>query len=204
MAEAVQEQIAPTPPQEKPEVVAPPEQKAEPTPPKPEPAKSVPEHEADAGQAEGGSRGRQEADRGAACAAHDGLIQGRAPGAGRVRRQRRRIRGGRCFLPADGRRPSAALQAISARRQSCRPAGRLRGSASRSAAAVRCFRVGLGGSSGHLGARCRDAGDGAPRPAVSARSLPDVKQFSMPASARRWRSISAEPYSFTAPVSDET
>src|SRR5215207_9305539 len=39
-AEAVQEQIAPTPPQEKPEVVAPPEQKTEPTPPKPEPAKA--------------------------------------------------------------------------------------------------------------------------------------------------------------------
>jgi protein TonB len=41
--EAVQEQIAPTPPQEKPEVVAPPEQKTEPTPPKPEPAKAEPE-----------------------------------------------------------------------------------------------------------------------------------------------------------------
>ena len=41
-AEAVQEQIAPTPPQEKPEVVAPPEQKTEPTPPKPEPAKAEP------------------------------------------------------------------------------------------------------------------------------------------------------------------
>jgi periplasmic protein TonB len=38
-----EEQIAPTPPQEKPEVVAPPEQKAQPTPPKPEPAKIVPE-----------------------------------------------------------------------------------------------------------------------------------------------------------------
>ncbi|NOJ42259.1 TonB family protein [Bradyrhizobium australiense] len=33
--EVVQEQIAPTPPQEKPEIVAPPEQKTEPTPPKP-------------------------------------------------------------------------------------------------------------------------------------------------------------------------
>lgn len=43
VAEAVQEQIAPTPPQEKPEVVAPPEQKTEPTPPKPEPAKVEPE-----------------------------------------------------------------------------------------------------------------------------------------------------------------
>ena len=42
-AEAVQEQIAPTPPQEKPEVVASPEQKQQPTPEKPEPAKVVPE-----------------------------------------------------------------------------------------------------------------------------------------------------------------
>ena len=41
--QAVEEQIAPTPPQEKPEVVAPPEQKTEPAPPKPEPAKIVPE-----------------------------------------------------------------------------------------------------------------------------------------------------------------
>lgn len=41
--EMVQEQIAPTPPQEKPEVVAPPEQKSEPTPPKPEPVKLEPE-----------------------------------------------------------------------------------------------------------------------------------------------------------------
>jgi protein TonB len=41
--EVVQEQIAPTPPQEKPEVVAPPEQKSEPTPPKPEPVKVEPE-----------------------------------------------------------------------------------------------------------------------------------------------------------------
>ena len=40
--ELVEEQIAPTPPQEKPEVVAPPEQKLQPTPPKPEPAKIVP------------------------------------------------------------------------------------------------------------------------------------------------------------------
>ena len=42
-AEIVEEQIAPTPPQEKPDVVAPPEQKTQPTPPKPEPAKIVPD-----------------------------------------------------------------------------------------------------------------------------------------------------------------
>ena len=41
--ETVQEPIAPTPLQERPEVEAPPEQKAQPAPPKPEPAKIVPE-----------------------------------------------------------------------------------------------------------------------------------------------------------------
>jgi periplasmic protein TonB len=40
--QTVEETIAPTPPQEKPDVVAPPEQKLEPTPAKPEPAKIVP------------------------------------------------------------------------------------------------------------------------------------------------------------------
>jgi protein TonB len=40
--QTVIEEIAPTPPQEKPEVAAPPEQKLQPTPPKPEPAKIVP------------------------------------------------------------------------------------------------------------------------------------------------------------------
>jgi protein TonB len=41
--EAIQEQLAPTPPQENPVVEAPPEQKVEPPPPKPEPAKIVPD-----------------------------------------------------------------------------------------------------------------------------------------------------------------
>ncbi|WP_445218043.1 TonB family protein [Bradyrhizobium sp. Pa8] len=40
--QAVEEMLPPTPPQEKPDVVAPPEQKLEPSPPKPEPAKVVP------------------------------------------------------------------------------------------------------------------------------------------------------------------
>lgn len=40
--QTVEEAIAPTPPQEKPDVVAPPEQKLEPTPARPEPAKIVP------------------------------------------------------------------------------------------------------------------------------------------------------------------
>ncbi|UPK28546.1 energy transducer TonB [Bradyrhizobium sp. 195] len=40
--QAVEEMIPPTPPQERPDVVAPPEQKLEPSPPKPEPAKVAP------------------------------------------------------------------------------------------------------------------------------------------------------------------
>ncbi|WP_342734791.1 energy transducer TonB [Bradyrhizobium sp. B117] len=40
--QVVEEMLAPTPPQEKPDVVAPPEQKLEPTPARPEPAKIVP------------------------------------------------------------------------------------------------------------------------------------------------------------------
>jgi protein TonB len=40
----VEEQLAPTPPQEKPVVEAPPEQKTQPAPPKPEPARVVPDH----------------------------------------------------------------------------------------------------------------------------------------------------------------
>ncbi|MFB9263656.1 TonB family protein [Bradyrhizobium erythrophlei] len=43
VAATAPEQIAPTPLQEKPDVVAPPEQKQTPTPPKPEPAKPVPD-----------------------------------------------------------------------------------------------------------------------------------------------------------------
>jgi protein TonB len=42
----VQERIAPTPPQEKPDVVAPPEQTQQAVPPKPEPAKLVPDQKA--------------------------------------------------------------------------------------------------------------------------------------------------------------
>ena len=57
-----QEQIAPTPPQEKPEVVAPPEQKAGADAAKARACKGRAREKADAGQAEGRSRGRQEAD----------------------------------------------------------------------------------------------------------------------------------------------
>ena len=73
-AEAVQEQIAPTPPQEKPEVVAPPEQKVE-MKPATRARQAGPGGQADAGQAKGGSPGGEEADRRAACAAHDGATQ---------------------------------------------------------------------------------------------------------------------------------
>ncbi len=92
-----------------------------------------------AGKAESGSRGREEADRRAACAANDGLAQGRAPGAGRVRRQRRRIGGGPCLLPADGRRRICNASSNTRPPPSPRASRAPRGSASRSAEAVRCF-----------------------------------------------------------------
>ena len=97
-AEAVQEQIAPTPPQEKPEVVAPPEQKVEMKPasrsppsrsrrPKPTPVKPKVVRPDAKKPTEAPPAPRTTA-----------LAPGRAPGAGRVRRQRRRIGRGDCFL----------------------------------------------------------------------------------------------------------
>ena len=63
--ETVQEQLEATPPQLKPEVEAPPEQKPDPTPPKPEPAKIVPDPPKPVpDETEAGSRGSQEADGG--------------------------------------------------------------------------------------------------------------------------------------------
>ena len=59
--ELVEEQIAPTPPQQKPKVAAPPEQKLPPKPVKPEPAKIVPGTKADAGEAKSRSSRREEA-----------------------------------------------------------------------------------------------------------------------------------------------
>ena len=96
-AEPMQEQIAPTPPQEKPEVVAPPEQKQQPTPEKPEPAKVVPGQQAGAGQAESRPARRQKALGCAACTAHQRATARRASGACGIGDQRGR--GGLC----DGR-----------------------------------------------------------------------------------------------------
>ena len=125
-----------------------------------------PGSQADAGQAEGGPPGREEADRGAACAANDGLAQGRAPGAGRVRRQRRRIGRGARLLPADGRRAPAALQAIPAGRQVRGPAGHLAGQLHAQPERSACF-PSASAARRAIRTGCRDAGDGAPRPAVS-------------------------------------
>src|SRR5439155_15409736 len=120
----------------------------------------------DAGKAESGSPGREEAFRHAACAANDGLAQVRASGAGRVGCQRRRIGGGACLLPADGRRTSATFQAVPARRQGRGPAGhragQLHAQPKRCGAFRRPRRLVR-----PFGAGCRDADDGAPRPAVS-------------------------------------
>ena len=137
--EAVEEQIAPTPPQEKPDVVAPPEQKQA-TPPKPEPAKFVPDRKPDTGKTQGDAARGEEAGRCAAGAAHHCGPARRAPGTGGIRRQRRRVGGSGGVLQADGRRASAALQAISAGRARPPASKAPRASVSRSAAAGRCCR----------------------------------------------------------------
>ena len=96
-------------------------------------------------------------------------------------------------LPPTGRWSPRICSASSNTRPPPRPrASRApRGSASRSAEAVQVLSAGLGGSSGHSGAGCRDAGDDAPRPAVS--RIPAGCEAGLDAvSARRWRSISAE------------
>ena len=169
-AEAVQEQIAPTPPQEKPEVVAPPEQKAEPTPPKPEPAKVGPGDKADAGEAESGSRGRQEADRGAACAAHDGLPeaerQAPAASAASAGASAAALASYRQLVRAHLQRFKQYPPAAKAAGQ--QGVGRVSFTLSRNGQVLAEQPRRLVGPSG---AGCRDAGDGAPSPAVPALSV---------------------------------
>ena len=165
-AEAVQEQIAPTPPQEKPEVVAPPEQKAEPTPPKPEPAKAGPGAKAVAGQSRKWfaptprsrptrRRRRERQPRPEPSARR----RPRPPSAPAHRRRR---------LPSYRQMVAPICNASSSTRPPPRPrASRApRGSASRSAERCGAFRRPRR-LVRPFGAGCRDAGDGAPRPAVS-------------------------------------
>ena len=137
--EVVEEQIAPTPPQEKPEVVAPPEQKVELKPAKPEPAKIVPEQQADAGEAKGGSRRRRRS------RPKRRLRRAPRPHPGPSARRRRRPPS----APAHRRRrsrptsrwsPRICSASSNTRRPPRRRASRAsRGSVLRSAAAGRCF-----------------------------------------------------------------
>ena len=134
---------------------------------KPEPAKIVPE-KAGAGETEAGSQGRQEADGGPACAAHDGGAAGRTPGAGGVRASA----GASAAAVASYNQMVAAICSASSniRRLQRPPASRARRAEfqpqPRRPGAVEPAR----GIVRPRGARCRDAGDGPPRTAVSALS----------------------------------
>ena len=148
-AEAVQEQIAPTPPQEKPEVVAPPEQKVE----------------IEAGDASPPSRSRKPSRRRSSrkSFAPDAKKPTDAPPAPRTTASPRAERqapaasaasagasaAAACLLPADGRAPICSASSNTRPPPRPRASRAPRGSASRSAEAVRCFPAGLGGSSGH-------------------------------------------------------
>jgi protein TonB len=162
-AEAVQEEIARRPPQEKPDVVAPPEQKVEMKPRSSRP-RPVPEPSRRRSSPKVVRPDAKKPTEALACAANDGLGQGRAPGAGRVRRQRRRIGAAlasyrrwsppHCSASSNTRRPpkSAGQQ------------GHLASQLHAAAEAARLLSVSLGGSSGHSQLDCRDAGDGCAAP----------------------------------------
>ena len=185
-AEAVQEEIAPTPPQEKPEVVAPPEQKVE-MKPVTEPAKPVPDAKPTPVKPKVVRAGRQEADRGAACAANDGFPQGRASGAGGICGQRWRIGSGDGVLSPDGRaricsvsnsiRPPPSPQASRELRAVSFTLSRSGGVlSSQPRRLVRPFATGR-----------RDAGDGTPRRSRFPR-FPRTSSSRRCRSTRRWRS----------------
>jgi protein TonB len=196
-AEAVQEQIAPTPPQEKPEVVAPPEQKLE-MKPATEPAKPVPEPSRRRSSQKSFAR-REEADR--------------APPAPRTRprpapsaRRRPRPPPAPAHRPrrlppnADGRRPSACASSNTRRPPSRGQQGpRSAFTLSRSGGASQP----LGGSSGHSAldaetlAMVRRA---QPFPAFPPEITQGSMSFTIPGGVRDSRGH----YSFTAPVSDDT
>src|SRR6185312_9261951 len=149
VAEAVQEQIAPTPPQEKPEVVAPPEQKVE-MKPVTEPAKPVPDAKP--------TPVKPKVVRADAKKPTDAPPAPRTTASPRAERQ----------APAASASAGAfaAFQTVSARRQVRRPAGNFarqlyaqpkrRGALCQPRRLVRPFATGR-----------RDAGDGTPRTAVS-------------------------------------
>ena len=124
--ETVPEQLEATPPQLTPEVVAPPEAEAGPDAAETRAGQDRPgtsEAGTGAGEAEAGSQGSQEADRGPAGAAHHRAAPGRTAGAGSFRHQRGRQRGCGRVLQPDRRGASAALQATPACREGRRPAG---------------------------------------------------------------------------------
>jgi hypothetical protein len=164
--DVVEEQLAPTPPQDKPEVVAPPEQKVQPAPARARARESRSGREAGAGQTKGDPCGGEAAGRGTAGASVHRLAAHRTSGARRFSHQQRCLGVGYCILQQPRPRAFAAFQAISAGRESCRPAGGCQAEfyarPQRPGARERAWRL-VGGR----GARLGDIGNGASRPAVS-------------------------------------
>ena len=197
-------QIAPTPPQEKPEVVAPPEQKVE-MKPATEPAKPVPDAKPTpvkpkvvrpdakkptdappAPRTDGAAAAERQAPAASAVSA-GATASAIASYSQRVRAHLMRFHQ---YPPAANPRASRAS----------------RGSASRSAAAVRCFRS---ASAAHQAIRALDAQTLAmrsPRPAVSGISAGnDAGLDSLQHAGDVQRpQLAGIAYSFTAPVSDDT
>ena len=200
--EVVEEQIAPTAPQERPEVVAPPEQKVEMTPAA-EPAKPVPEAKPTSVKPKVVRPEAKQPNELDACAAHRGATARRTSGPGRLRGQRRRNGlGGRVVqsarprasdalppVPCGGQPPARRGQSFfhvkPQRAGSRRPACRIIG--------CRC-------------ARCSGHGNASPGFAVSGVSAGNYAGLGgLQHSGEIYRAqIAAVDYSFTAPVSDET
>ena len=167
--ETVPEQLEATPPQLTPEVVAPPEQKPDPTPPKPEPAKIVPEPAKPIPVPEKPKPVRKEAKK-----------PTEAPPAPRTTAAPRAERQAPAASAISAGASAAAVasynQMVAAHLQRFKqypPAAKAAGQQGTSRLSFSISRSGQVLSSrargivGPRGARCRDAGDGPPRPAVS-------------------------------------
>ena len=115
-AQVAPEQIAPTPPQEKPEVAAPPEQKLQPAE-KPEPAKIVPDQKPAPVKPKAVRQDAKKPTEASPAPRTSAPTARRAPGAGGLGRERRRIGFGAGELQRARSRPSGALPPVSGKRQ---------------------------------------------------------------------------------------
>ncbi len=199
--QVVDEQIAPTPPQDKPEVAAPPEQKQA-TPPKPEPAKIVPEQKP--------APVKPKVTRVEARKPTDAPPAPRTTAAPRAERQAPAASA--VSAGASAAAVASYKQMVAAHLQRFKqypPAAKASGPARHRARQFHAEPQRAGAVRGPrrivgtFRARCRDAGDGPPRPAVSGLSV--RREAGLDELCRAGGVLhQIERYSFTAPVSDET